>query len=218
LISYRKIEDNERRITAGEGPPISNLIALYSTGLIAKMKNAEYALSKLIEFSVQIDSSTSTSQFSASDKVHFYLDSYFAFIYSSFDVIAQIANQKLRLNTDENLVSFRRLKNNLNQNYRGISIQITIEGIFNSNFFKALEKYRNCSTHRRQICIVSRTTTTTQTRGYSVTVPMPNVSHVLCDDPLTLNPRFIRNREMINYCSKIFNRTQKEIINILKSL
>jgi hypothetical protein len=218
MSAYKQIEIIEDKIKVGESTPIANLINLYSTGLISKMKNAEYALSKLNEFCTQIDSLTSTSPFTVLDKVHFHLDSFFAFLYSSFDVVAQVINQKSKLNIDENKVAFRRLKTILNQNHPGIPIQILINRISNSNFFKLLEKYRHCSTHRRQICIQSQKTEISLTRGYSATIPMTKVSHMLCDDPLTINPKFTKKREIITYCENCFKRTQKEVIQILKKL
>ena len=215
---YKKIEANEARIEAGESLPIARQIDLYSKGLIAKLKNAEYALFKIIEFSTQIDSSTLTSQFTFLDMVHFYLDSFFAFSYTSFDVIAQVINLKCNLNTPETKVSFRKIKEKVNQANPGAAIQILINRICNSNFFKDMEKYRNCSTHRRQICIQSNKTETLLTPGYIATIPMPIISHILCDDPLMLNPKFTKNREMITYCNGCFIKTQDEIIKILKKL
>ena len=182
------------------------------------MKNAEYALSKLTEFCSQIDSSTSTSQFTVSDKVHFYLDSFFAFLYSSFDVVAQVVNQKSHLLIDENQVSIKSIKTKLIQTQLGTPIQVVLKRICTSRFFKVLEKYRNCSTHLRQICIQSQRIETTLTPGYNATVPMPRISHKLCDDPLTINPRFSKNREMIKHCVDSYNKTTKEIGQILNKL
>jgi hypothetical protein len=211
---YENIEVMKDRITQGEGARVSGLIRLYSSGVTAKLRNSEYALSMLNNLYTEVGStSTSTGEFPALEGVHFYLDAFFAFLYSTFDVMAQVVNQKFRMGEDERKVSFRKIKDKLDQNHQATAIQQKFKTISNAIFFKNLEKYRNCSTHRRQIYTECKVITTTVTPGYSTTLPS-SVIIMLCDDPLILNPKVAQNREMISYCSKICDRVKKEILQI----
>ena len=90
--------------------------------------------------------------------------------------------------------------------------------LFRSNCFKNLDRYRNCSTHRRQIYIRVETKTIEETPGYSSTGELITVKRLLCDNPLSLNPIVRQERELISYCENILNRVSKEIISISNNL
>ena len=213
---YEKIDEMKDRLMVGETSRlISNRIPLYSEGVKAKLRNAEYALSMIVDLSPQSDSaSTSSDQdFCISDKIHFYVDSFFAFLYSAFDVISQVINQKRRLGIDERRVSFSGLKSELPH---GDLLKNLVDAISNKNFFKNLEKYRNCSTHRRQIFMKTETSIIRGTPGYTTTGDLTRVKRVLCDDPFSLSPTLNQDRDVIGYCSTIFEKVKSEIINISK--
>jgi hypothetical protein len=180
------------------------------------LKNAEYAFSKLKEFYNQNDSSISTSGFATSDILHFYLDSFFAFLYSAFDVVAQVLNQKLKLGIDEDKVSFKSVERKLKQDHPGLTTYYCARRILRSRFFKALDKYRNCSTHRRQIYIQSKTTHVSGTPGYTTSGELFRIERIICDDPLTLNPTVNKNKELITYCSDMLKKIPKRNNNISK--
>jgi len=215
---YEKIEEMRVRLTQGEtSRRISKRINLYSEGVKAKLKNAEYALSMIVDLSSQsnILSTSDDQDFSISDKTQFYVDSFFAFLYSAFDVISQVINQKNRLGIDEKRVSFNNLRQVLNQND---PIKNLFDKISNKNFFKNLEKYRNCSTHRRQIYMITDTKITSETAGYSTTGEITQVTTVLCDDPYSLSPTINQNREVVKYCSTILEKVRSEIIKMTENI
>ena len=61
-------------------------LALYREGLKAKITQADYALAKLSDFenrSDETESSTAAGEFGITDRVHFYCDSFWIFLYSS---------------------------------------------------------------------------------------------------------------------------------------
>jgi hypothetical protein len=211
---YEKIGEMSDRLIRGTPRRISSRIVLYSSGVEAKLKNAEYALSKIRELSYQSDNiTTSTEQdFSISEKLQFYVDSFFAFLYSAFDIMSHVVNQKYKMGLNEKDVSFNKVKQELNSNFQGRSIQILFDKVSNKTFFKNLDKFRNCSTHRRQICII--TITVTATPGYSTSSDIPIVKSVLCDDPLSLNPKTKKNRELIEYCANMLDKVKSEITKI----
>ena len=132
-----KIEKNEKN------KKNRKLTILYAYGVKAKLKNAEYALSCLNNFSTLSPSHTTTekSDFKIEEKVHFYVDSFFAFLYSSLDVVAQVINQKMKLRQDEHNVSIKQVKNVLNNNFLGNPIQKNIKNFLSSTAFRNLEKF-----------------------------------------------------------------------------
>ena len=213
---YDHIDAMKSRIIIGEDQSTCDHIILYSTGLCAKLKNAEYALSKIRELYNKSDSSILTSGFSNGDIFHFYLDSFFAFLYSAFDIIAQVINQKYRLRLNEDRVSFKSVERNLNQSHQNSAIYNHVRNTLNKRFFKALDKYRNFSTHRRQIYIQNRTTQVSGTPGYTTSAEITRIERIICDDPLVLVPTVNKNRELITYCSDILNKTLKENIKLTK--
>lgn len=217
---YDDITAMSDRLVAANLGRISNLIRLYSKGVEAKLSQAEYALEILNDICSPTESIhfQDDPNFSVQDKMHFYLDSFFAFLYSTFDVISQIVNQQMGLQIDERFVSFKRVSNALNNNHSGTQTQIIFSKIRNSHFFKRLDKYRNCSTHRRQIYIESRSTQIIGTPGYATTGNIDVTTHYLCDDPYKLNPKTGHNRELIAYCESKLERAKKEISKISKIL
>jgi hypothetical protein len=215
---YEKIKKMEDQIVIGLKQTTVDRIRLYSSGLKAKLKNSEYAFNRLNELAGESNSSVSTSGFGAGEIIHFYLDSFFAFLYSSFDVMAQIVNQKLNLGIVEDKVAFKQVKQKLDQNNAGARIQQIFNTILKSRFFISLEKYRNCSTHRRQIYIQSRTTLISGTPGYTTSGDLTRIERLICDDPLTIIPTVKKNNELITYCLKMLERTKIEISKISRSL
>lgn len=215
---YEKIDEMSNRLIQGKPRHISNRIILYSEGVKAKLKNADYALSMITELSPQSDNLiTSDSQsFCINDKIQFYVDSFFAFLYSTFDIISHVINQEHRLALDEKDVSFKRVKRNLNQSHQGTNIRQLFNKLSGKVFFKNLDKYRNCSTHRRQIFI--ETIIRTGTVGYSTTGDFPEVYRWICDDPLSLKPRTKKERVLVDYCKDMLNKVKSEIINISENI
>ena len=211
---YEKLDEMCIILTGSEtSQRISERVRLYTSGAKAKLKNAEYALAQIGSLYDESDfTSTSGDQdFSISDKLFFYVDSFFAFLYSSFDVISQVINQKKRIGEDEKEVSFKVIKRRLNQTD---PLKNLFEIISNKLYFKNLVKYRNCSTHRRQIYIQTIIVKIQETPDYNVTGDITRVRRILCDDPLSLNPTIDQNRELITYCTEMLNKVKLEIINI----
>ena len=195
-------------------------IILYTNGISAKLSNACYSHSNLIALKNLPDEYSSTDELDipVSDRIHFYTDSFFAFLYSSFDVTAQVINQKLRLGIDEHKVSIKRVKDEIDRITPAPPLKRLLDLLFKSKYFKNLERYRNCSTHRRQIYLKTTTVSVSETPGYNSTAKLTEVKRILCDDPLSLNPTVKQNRELISYTSELYNKVEKEVILILKNI
>ncbi len=149
-------------------------VRLYGEGVKSKLKQADYSLAQLTLYSNQSDDTTTTTdpeETSITDRVGFYCDAYWAFLFSSLDILAQVINQSQKLGLDEKDVSFKRIEQKLRTTpYMGTRLQQKVSACLRSFAFRNLDKYRNCSTHRRQIFTrehsIRMTTTNTPGSGF----------------------------------------------------
>lgn len=173
-----------------------------------KLKQADYALNALkIHTREPRLAETATDQaFSAEEKVYFYSDSFWAFLCAALDVLAQIINQTNSLGFDERTPSFKTVLERLSRSAPNSPLTRILTRIRDSNYYKSLDKYRNCGLHRRHIFVERREQTATVPPGYTPTLPVRTTEWILCDDPYTLNPRTRQNREIVDFCQKCKNR------------
>jgi hypothetical protein len=202
------------RISTGLPKRLKKKIDLYSVGVNIKIKQSEYALKKIQELiSIVSENSSSTAPVlypftnRPEEVICFYVDGFFAFTYSSFDILAQIIIQRKRLNKKEYQVKFKNLKDLLPNK------STLFSRVENMRFFKQLEAYRHCSIHRRHIFYESITVQTPA--GY--TARSSGYDLVLCDDPSSFNPRTSQKRSVIPYCQKILDKTKKMLLFILNN-
>lgn len=161
---------------------------------------------------------TQSTDYTVNDKLAFFVDSFFAFLYSTFDITSQVVNQKFRLTIDEDQVTFKEVNRKLRSQHLGIPTQRVYETLYNSRKFRRLKKYRNCSTHRREICIKEVVQIESVTPCYSSSVPLPAVKRLICDDPYSLNPSFDENHELVDYTSDMLQWVKTKILVILRSM
>lgn len=200
-------------------------LKLYAEGLKAKITQVNFALDKLSEFNNKTDeTTTSTVQdaISITDQVHFYCDTFWTFLYSSLDVLAQVANQAMKLGfADERQVSLARVNQKLQSGaYKASKISKKFADCIKSKAFKNVDRYRNCSTHRRQIYIEEITKSVRGTAGYqsSTTGPLVTVVRMLCDNPLELNPKTEQKRRIPEYMIKTREKILYYIEEMLKEI
>jgi hypothetical protein len=200
-------------------------VFLYSEGLKAKLEQVDYTLTYLEQFenrSDETESTTDENAFSINMQVHFYCDSFWTFLYSSLDVLSQVVNQTMKLELDEKNVSFLSVKGKLGgKQYNNTKVFKQYLATCNSYPYKNLEKYRNCSTHRRQIYIeeVLSSVKVKGTPGYSTTASGSNsLKRLLCDDPLTLKPKMTQNRQIPDYMNDTKIKIIKSILGIVKAI
>lgn len=216
----RHIEQMVSRIKVGENSTRVKKIELYSYGILAKHRNSFYALSRLKDLNKYTDDKklTDDDDLFVRERIHFYLDSFFAFIYSTFDVTSQVINQKYKLKFDENKVNFKTVANKLRTSHSGTEIQKCMQKIYISKYLKNLEKYRNCSTHRRQIYIRCEAKLISETPGYSSTGDLTTLKRIICDDPYAISPNTSQEREIIAYIEKILDWTEKRIVELTNKI
>ena len=191
-------------------------VEMYSHGLEAKIRQAQFALSRLSDLQNRSDRtefSTAQDDLSIAGQVGFYCDAFWTFLYSAFDVLGQLVNQGMKLGMDEKDVSFKRVGTTLQSRHRGVPIQSDCDACKRSHAFKNLDRYRNCSTHRRQIYIQERTTVVSGTAGYptSTAGDMSAVERVLCENPLDPAPRMTQGRQIPEYL-------EQTVVNLLSHI
>lgn len=188
-----------------------------------KILQTEIALDRLKQFGEKTDesiSSTGEDSFLIRDQVAFYCDSFWVFLYSSLDVLAQIANQCMKLDYSEDEVSYKKLKGKFNSETKYKGIYTKWRKCLDSKAFKNLERYRNCSVHRRQICIFEDSTSTKITPGYSSSVAsnIQSVVRTLCDNPYELNPKKRNTKTIPLYLQNNKTTIMRYIVDILKEI
>jgi hypothetical protein len=195
-------------------------IKLYSEGLKTKLSQVQYALARLESFNNRTDdmeSTTDKDDASITQKVNFYCDTFWTFLYSSLDVLSQIINQALKLGLDEENVKFKSVEGKLQGNaHKSLSVAKKYSECRNSHCYSNLDKYRNCSIHRRQIFIVETITKQKTTPGYSTASEITTVTRFLCDDPLTVKPKINQNRDIPKYMVDTKEKVIKHIDTILE--
>jgi hypothetical protein len=218
---YERIKDFSDAANTATASRTNKIISLYSLGVKAKLRHAEFAYERIRDLTFRIESSpdsTLPETFSTQEQTHFYVDAFFAFLYSAFDVVSHVVNAEYKLGLNERKTSFDSINRELSNKWSGTAIQLLYSKISRKQYFRALDKYRNCSTHRRQIFIQTIRTTVTSTPGYDASTTMQGTQNFLCDNPLSRKPKITQKRELIFYCGEMLRRVMDEIENIYSEL
>lgn len=216
--SWDTIQTKAADLAQGEPRARRRRITLYASGIGAKLRQANYALKRIREIDQNADTDIATGvvPLPLPDDVYFYVDSFFAFAYSVFDVFAQVVNQKCNLGIDERGVTYKSVANN--NAIAGTPLELAMQMTLCSHKWRNLEKYRHCSTHRRQIYIEARTNVIQGTPGYRTAGPVSTTVRVLCDDPYALNPSTAQNRDLVKYCEGMFGWVVQQINHQLPTI
>lgn len=199
-------------------------LKLYVEGLKSKIHQTKFALAHLLTLSGQADdvfSSTEEELPSVLEQVCFYCDAFWIFLYSSLDVLAQIINQALSLRKDERHASFTDIKNELEKNFLRTPIQRHVNRCVRSRPFKNLDKYRNCSIHRRHIYIEEEHKKVRRSAGYRTSTTetkQDKVVRTICDDPYDLVPKTTQKRIIPDYMQQTMRKILMNIVNIVKTI
>lgn len=199
------------RIRAGQKvsqKSIKEKMELYTAGLKEKIREARFSLDNIREYELQdSDSITDTGgNHTIDENIHFFCDCFWIFLYASLDVLAQVVNQTEKLRLKEKDVSFKQVCNCLPQ--RSI-LRRQFHKIKNGYAFRNLDKYRNCSLHRRHIYFQTKSKSVRGSNGYSISATGTHfceTKRYLCDDPLKLPPKIDQKRGVGKYCGKTFNK------------
>lgn len=220
IDTYRRID---RLITniATTGIDTSKAI-VYSEGLKAKLRQAEFALSNLKRLYNVPEQANTQDYLTIEQQFSFFCDCFWDFLRSSIDIFAQLINEIKLLNIPEKQVDIKKVASKVNSEMTGTSLDVEIQSLLNSNTFKKLEDYRHCSTHRRPIYIETHTSvkTISGTLGYtSGTSGMTTINRYLCVNPWELNPNMDNcSRPTHIYCETMLKRIKAKIDIIVNKM
>lgn len=198
-------------------------IQIYAKGIEAKIRQARFALDRLRSLSIEDEGVTSTSTpevLSNEEQAEFYNDCLWTFLFSAFDILGQVLNQTYNLGFDEREVNLVSVAQALSVKI-GDPVAGQVEQLLRSNTFKTVKKYRHCSVHRRQIALTHVMAKITEAYSFStvdVTGPSKTRQRLLCDDPYTIDPKFKKHRDLVDFAEAHIARTEKKISKILDCL
>lgn len=197
-------------------------INLYAEGLKGKILQANIALGQLREMCRPVPTTMPPQEdFSSSQEqelVQFYCDAFWAFLYSSLDVLAHIINQVRCLGVDEREVSIKGIHERLRATENGTALQVRVDKLVRSRPFLNVERYRNCCLHRRQICIERRLRSITRTPGYTATGPLNEVKWLIAENPLERRPSMRQEREIPDYLYQALRKIESRVQSIVRVL
>lgn len=205
--------------------------SVYIASLVERFVSLDHSLNELRSLTGIAAQSTTETSHPFEDfrqRRDFYASCYWAFAYSVFDILAHIVNTVHPAVTDESKVSFLHASlgyNKLGPLYRGqvtipIGIQDQLKKTTNRQYFKRLAAYRQCSLHRRAVCVAEELTKVSVSIPYvgSTSKLDPSVVTWICDDPDDMVAKFTKKRKLEAECETIRTGVEEDVRKILRSL
>jgi len=197
------IERSETNLTSKR---IKDRLKIYVLGLEDRLNQVDYCLSVLKTLSGSSTETTSTTASITIDinkRAEFYCDTFWTWVYSSLDILAQIINQAENLKLDEERVSFDIILKHIKDKHLNPRALPVLESIKKSNLYAWIKGYRNCANHRRPICLWHERKTVTQTKSYETSSgPIERVVRYICDHKVTLKPKEKMRKDLLQRCEK----------------
>ena len=206
-------------------------LSIYVASLAERFASMDYALAELCKYCRLPGQSTTESYNPFVDhqqKRDFYANCFWAFGYSAFDVVAHVVNLIHPVVKDETQVSFVRAA----YGYGSISkAQLTgdplpgpvltkIKKTTEKRYFKRLKSYRQCSLHRRAVCVCEEMTKVSLSVPYagSKAEVEPRVVTWICDDPDKMTPKFSLKRRLEDEAGKLRSSIETDITEMVRLL
>jgi hypothetical protein len=203
-------------------PKRRRLLQMYLLGLEDRLKQVDFCLSMLKSLSGNSTNMTSTTTgitFDVDRQAEFYCDTFWTWVYSSLDILAQIINQTENLKFDENKASFDKIIQDIQNNHPTLPILPFLQKINKARFRKWTKAYRNCANHRRPINLWHVRETVKQTRSYQTsTAPIEKTVRYICDHTMTLKPNLKTKKNLIDRCENTYINLNKSIAQTLDNL
>lgn len=185
-------------------------VILYAEGLKSKIREADFALNRLTQ---EIGLANEISE-----EIHFFNDSFWVFLASCTDVIAQIINISCNLKQDEKQVERKKICAMLQKRQPNSKLTKNFEKLIKSRPYFNADKYRNCCLHRRHIYIELSSTTKKISKGYTTSGPLSIKIWAICDDPLVVKPTVKKNRVIPTYLTENKNKTKELIRKVIDTI
>jgi len=196
-------------------------IGIYATGLKSKLRQAHFALKKLEEAVSQkgIMDVRKTEHLSDSEVIEFYNDCFWTFLYSAFEILAQVVNQARNLIKDEKKVYFKGITKLMIDKYPSDPVTEKLKNAMNSRSYLNIDRYRQCCEHRRPILVQYETREVTVTSAYAdSSSALRQETILICDNPLKLIPKTRQRRDIVQYSAWALEQSEKRLIAVLDKL
>ncbi|MCZ6835293.1 MAG: Cthe_2314 family HEPN domain-containing protein [Planctomycetota bacterium] len=196
-------------------------VELYLEGLNSRLLQIDYCLKQFDQLNAtSIESTSSTDEYFGSDKIaEFYCDSFWTWVYSALDILAQVVNQTEDLKIKEKDVSFNSVLKILRKLTPKPGCLSVIEALAKSHLRSRMVSYRNCANHRRPICLFHDVRTQTMTSGYkTATGPAKQIVRYICDHSVAFTPDPKKKKELISHCKKDRDQLQRTLKSVLNKL
>ncbi len=224
MIAEGKLDKLLQRIsgTTSATPKVS----VYVEGVKAKLKQAKFSMERIrylegiAEDDISLESTTGPSMprtLTIDEKVQFYCESLWVSLRAALDILAQLINQLRRLNIQEKDVDIKGVGKRLAGNYRNTLLEKAVTNCLKSRAFNKLERYRHCSTHRRQVYIRTEKlkASISGTPGYYSDSILPTeivtVKRHICSNPGDIKPKVNLNKSVGDFCEEILNKIDDNI-------
>lgn len=203
-------------------------LKIYVRSLSERFVSIDYSLNEVRRLSEPTGSTESSNQFQDHDQRRdFYLNCFWAFGYSAFDILAHIINTVHHAVKDESKVSFGRAAHGYDtitpKTFHGkeeipANILTKLKRTTNKFYFKRLAGYRQCCLHRRAVCL--QTQTTRVSFSYADSTSAGGCEHLtsICDDLDDMRPKFTNNTLLDKTCQTIRDGIENDITEILGML
>lgn len=206
-------------------------LRIYVKSLIERITAMDYSydvLSRLIGTQALLTTVSFAPFEDHGQKRNHYANCFWASAYSVFDIFSHVINTIYPSVIDESWVSFNGAVHGYNQipNKAQGMVQIPprvmtkLLKTSKTQYFNRLAAYRQCSMHRREVCVFEESTTVSISNAYvgSTVEFKPNVVTWICDNPDDKIPKFKKKRCLQDECSKIRDRIEEDIRKIIRIL
>jgi hypothetical protein len=173
-------------------------ISIYANGLLSKESQSLFSLEEISAITRKTPTGASIPE-----KIHFFSDSFWVFQRAEVDILAQLVNQGCSFHIDEKDCNFSKLFDHVTSRAPSHAIAAHLATIHNSPEYRALNDYRNCSVHRRQVYLeLRRVDRVYDTPGYA-TGSFTQFEWYICDNPLDIVPA-VSSRLVEPYCRLVY--------------
>lgn len=210
----------------------SGWLNVYCTSIESRVRELQHAEATVLESAKALAgglaSTSANPTLDAQGRLEFYSSAFWAMAYSLYDITANAVNTVHVFQTDERRVSFKSLaeiaqcviaRNDLRLPQE---LAKKIQSANKSLTCRRLINYRNCSMHRRSVCMSTRRITTQVSDAYSRIAStgegVTQVQVFVCDDPLAAKPTFAKNRELTAEVALISNKVLEQIRQIVSKI
>ena len=193
---------------------LSNLrkshLRVYVGSLTERLASIDHALQQITRRFVSTTDDIRPFQTPAQER-DFYVNCFWAFSYSVFDILAHVINAVHRRILAERDVSFLRSKSAFSD-----AIRNEMDRISRRPYFIRLRNYRQCCLHRRTVCVQDTVTTKSISMPYATATTDILTVAFLCDSTEDMKPKFNAERILLKECEKIRTEIENDVRSVLE--